>query len=188
MNTIDIHEIQRLLPHRYPFLLIDRVIEFTPGEHLVGIKNITFNEPQFTGHFPQRFDGTAAFIFIPGLVELTGGIPELGEIIKVKLSQVGVVFLIFVLQAAKVTIVEVHPAPHVLQNTHIDLIHQFIETPAVVIRVRKDGQRPLFINGHPEIRRHVVDLIFLRYARVARRCHKFAEQQYANNTHNKNYQ
>ncbi len=63
MNTIDIHEIQRLLPHRYPFLLIDRVIEFVPGEHLVGIKNITFNEPQFTGHFPQR-------VIMPGVLIL----------------------------------------------------------------------------------------------------------------------
>ena len=63
MNTIDIHEIQRLLPHRYPFLLIDRVLEFTPGESLVGIKNITFNEPQFTGHFPQR-------VIMPGVLIL----------------------------------------------------------------------------------------------------------------------
>ena len=63
MNTIDIHEIQRLLPHRYPFLLIDRVIDFTPGESLVGIKNITFNEPQFTGHFPQR-------VIMPGVLIL----------------------------------------------------------------------------------------------------------------------
>lgn len=63
MNTIDIHEIQKLLPHRYPLLLIDRVIEFTPGEHLVGIKNITFNEPQFTGHFPQR-------VIMPGVLIL----------------------------------------------------------------------------------------------------------------------
>ena len=54
MNTIDIHEIQRYLPHRYPFLLIDRVIEYIPGEYLVSIKNITYNEPQFIGHFPQR--------------------------------------------------------------------------------------------------------------------------------------
>ena len=54
MNTIDIHEIQRLLPHRYPFLLVDRVIAFTPGESLVAIKNISYNEPQFTGHFPKR--------------------------------------------------------------------------------------------------------------------------------------
>ena len=63
MNTIDIHEIQRLLPHRYPFLLIDRVIDYTPGEYLVGIKNITFNEPQFTGHFPQR-------VIMPGVLIL----------------------------------------------------------------------------------------------------------------------
>ena len=63
MNTIDIHEIQKLLPNRYPLLLIDRVIEFTPGEHLVGIKNITFNEPQFTGHFPQR-------VIMPGVLIL----------------------------------------------------------------------------------------------------------------------
>ncbi|HHA18621.1 MAG: 3-hydroxyacyl-[acyl-carrier-protein] dehydratase FabZ [Gammaproteobacteria bacterium] len=63
MNTIDIHEIQRLLPHRYPFLLIDRVIDFTPGEHLVGIKNISYNEPQFTGHFPKR-------VIMPGVLIL----------------------------------------------------------------------------------------------------------------------
>ncbi len=63
MNTIDIHEIQTLLPHRYPLLLIDRVIDFTPGEHLVGIKNVTFNEPHFTGHFPQR-------VIMPGVLIL----------------------------------------------------------------------------------------------------------------------
>ena len=63
MNTIDIHEIQRLLPHRYPLLLIDRVIEFTPGEQLIGIKNVTFNEPHFTGHFPQR-------VIMPGVLIL----------------------------------------------------------------------------------------------------------------------
>ena len=63
MNTIDIHEIQSLLPHRYPFLLIDRVIDYVPGEYLVGINNITFNEPQFTGHFPQR-------VIMPGVLIL----------------------------------------------------------------------------------------------------------------------
>ena len=63
LNTIDIHEIQKYLPHRYPFLLIDRVIDFTPGESLVGIKNVTFNEPHFTGHFPQR-------VIMPGVLIL----------------------------------------------------------------------------------------------------------------------
>ena len=42
----------RIIPHRYPFLLIDRVIELEPGKRVVGIKNVTANEPQFTGHFP----------------------------------------------------------------------------------------------------------------------------------------
>jgi 3-hydroxyacyl-[acyl-carrier-protein] dehydratase len=45
-------EIQKLLPHRYPFLLVDRVIEIIPGQKLVGYKNVTFNEPFFNGHFP----------------------------------------------------------------------------------------------------------------------------------------
>lgn len=47
-------EIYRLLPHRYPFALVDRIIELVPGEKIVGIKNVTFNEPQFQGHFPGR--------------------------------------------------------------------------------------------------------------------------------------
>jgi UDP-3-O-[3-hydroxymyristoyl] N-acetylglucosamine deacetylase/3-hydroxyacyl-[acyl-carrier-protein] dehydratase len=46
--------IQRILPHRYPFLLVDHVTEFEPGNRIVGIKNVTFNEPFFTGHFPGR--------------------------------------------------------------------------------------------------------------------------------------
>lgn len=51
---MDIHHIMRLLPHRYPFLLVDRVTECVPGERLVAIKNVTVNEPFFQGHFPQR--------------------------------------------------------------------------------------------------------------------------------------
>ncbi len=54
METLDIHEILNHLPHRYPFLLIDRVTECEPGKYLIGYKNITYNEPYFTGHFPQR--------------------------------------------------------------------------------------------------------------------------------------
>ncbi|WP_261817467.1 3-hydroxyacyl-ACP dehydratase FabZ [Vibrio gallicus] len=50
---MDITEIQSLLPHRYPFLLIDRVTDFEEGKYLVGLKNVSYNEPQFTGHFPQ---------------------------------------------------------------------------------------------------------------------------------------
>src|ERR1035437_810414 len=50
--TLDIQEILDLLPHRYPFLLIDRVVEFERAKRLVAIKNVTFNEPFFQGHFP----------------------------------------------------------------------------------------------------------------------------------------
>lgn len=50
--TLDILEIMDLLPHRYPFLLIDRVLEFERGKRLVAIKNVTINEPFFQGHFP----------------------------------------------------------------------------------------------------------------------------------------
>src|SRR6266498_5096270 len=49
---IDIKEIQNILPHRYPFLLVDRIIDIEPGTKAVGIKNVTINEPFFMGHFP----------------------------------------------------------------------------------------------------------------------------------------
>jgi 3-hydroxyacyl-[acyl-carrier-protein] dehydratase len=50
--TFDIQEILELLPHRYPFLLIDRIVDFEPAKRLVAIKNVTINEPFFHGHFP----------------------------------------------------------------------------------------------------------------------------------------
>jgi 3-hydroxyacyl-[acyl-carrier-protein] dehydratase len=51
---LDIYSILKYLPHRYPFLLVDRVLECKPGESVRAIKNVTFNEPFFTGHFPER--------------------------------------------------------------------------------------------------------------------------------------
>jgi 3-hydroxyacyl-[acyl-carrier-protein] dehydratase len=51
---LDINQILKQLPHRYPFLLIDRVVELVKGEHIRALKNVTFNEPFFTGHFPHR--------------------------------------------------------------------------------------------------------------------------------------
>ena len=51
--TFDIQEIMGFLPHRYPFLLIDRIVEFEPGKRVVAIKNVTINEPFFQGHFPE---------------------------------------------------------------------------------------------------------------------------------------
>lgn len=54
MSAMSIYEVMERLPHRYPFLLIDRVLECVPGDRLTAIKNVTFNEPFFTGHFPVR--------------------------------------------------------------------------------------------------------------------------------------
>lgn len=51
--SLDIQQILKTLPHRYPFLLVDRVTELVPGEHIKGYKNLTFNEPFFQGHFPE---------------------------------------------------------------------------------------------------------------------------------------
>jgi 3-hydroxyacyl-[acyl-carrier-protein] dehydratase len=53
-NGFDIQEILELLPHRYPMLLVDKVVSYVPGESLHAVKNVTFNEPVFTGHFPGR--------------------------------------------------------------------------------------------------------------------------------------
>ncbi len=53
-TTFSSEEIQKLLPHRYPFLLVDKIIDYIPEKSAVGVKNVTVNEPQFQGHFPGR--------------------------------------------------------------------------------------------------------------------------------------
>ncbi|MDF5733142.1 MAG: 3-hydroxyacyl-ACP dehydratase FabZ [Rhizonema sp. PD38] len=52
--VLSVEEIHKLLPHRYPFALVDRIIDYVPGKLAVGIKNVTFNEPHFQGHFPEH--------------------------------------------------------------------------------------------------------------------------------------
>lgn len=54
MSAMDIHEIMQYLPHRFPFLLVDRVESVEPGKRIVAIKNVSINEPFFPGHFPNR--------------------------------------------------------------------------------------------------------------------------------------
>lgn len=54
MSTIEIKEIFEHLPHRFPFLLVDRVLEYEVGKHIVALKNVTYNEPFFIGHFPRH--------------------------------------------------------------------------------------------------------------------------------------
>jgi len=53
-TVLDILAIMQRLPHRYPFLLIDRIVRFVPGEEIVALKNVTMNEPFFQGHFPAK--------------------------------------------------------------------------------------------------------------------------------------
>lgn len=50
---VDIISVMEMIPHRYPILLVDRILDYTPGERAVGLKNVTFNEPHFQGHFPS---------------------------------------------------------------------------------------------------------------------------------------
>ena len=65
LGIVDINEVLRALPHRYPFLMVDRVTDIRGDEHGIGIKNVTANEPQFLGHFP----GTPV---MPGVLILEG--------------------------------------------------------------------------------------------------------------------
>jgi len=71
MDSMDIQKIMQLLPHRYPFLLVDRVTQVIPGESLKGYKNISINEPFFQGHFPIKpiFPGV---LIIEALAQATG--------------------------------------------------------------------------------------------------------------------
>src|SRR3569623_1399795 len=69
--AMDIHEVLEYLPHRYPFLLIDRVLSYTPGESLTALKNVTFNEHFFTGHFPRR-PVMPGVLIIEALAQATG--------------------------------------------------------------------------------------------------------------------
>lgn len=68
---MDIYEILEHLPHRFPFLLVDKVIDYKPGEYLIAVKNVSVNEPFFPGHFPQRpvFPGV---LIMEALAQATG--------------------------------------------------------------------------------------------------------------------
>lgn len=73
MDAADIQEVMALLPHRYPFLLVDRIIEIKGDESAIGIKNVTVNEPHFTGHFPQT-PIMPGVLLIEGMAQTAGAI------------------------------------------------------------------------------------------------------------------
>ena len=54
MRTVNLDDFKDYIPHRYPFLFIDRILDFVPGKSVIALKNVSANEPQFTGHFPQQ--------------------------------------------------------------------------------------------------------------------------------------
>ncbi|MBL4743175.1 MAG: 3-hydroxyacyl-ACP dehydratase FabZ [Cycloclasticus sp.] len=67
----DVRKVMEFLPHRYPFLMIDRIVEYEAGKRLLALKNVSYNEPQFTGHFPHNpiFPGV---LIIEALAQATG--------------------------------------------------------------------------------------------------------------------
>ncbi len=69
--SIDIQEIKRLIPHRYPFLFVDKVRDFVPNISAVGIKNVTVNEPHFQGHFPSQ-PVMPGVVIIEAMAQTTG--------------------------------------------------------------------------------------------------------------------
>lgn len=73
LETADIREIMRLLPHRYPFLLVDRIVAIDGDRSAVGIKNVTANEPHFTGHFPEN-PIMPGVLLVEGMAQTAGAI------------------------------------------------------------------------------------------------------------------
>lgn len=73
LNAADIQKVLTLLPHRYPFLLVDRIVDIVGDESAVGIKNVTFNEPQFQGHFPEQ-PVMPGVLLIEGMAQTAGAI------------------------------------------------------------------------------------------------------------------
>jgi beta-hydroxyacyl-ACP dehydratase FabZ len=76
MTPIEVEEIRSLLPHRYPFLLVDRIIELEPERRIVGLKNVTVNEPFFQGHFPGR-------AIMPGVL-IIEAMAQVGGVLAIK--------------------------------------------------------------------------------------------------------
>lgn len=83
---LDISKVMELLPHRYPFLLIDRVVEIEPGQSLSAIKNVTINEPFFQGHFPNQ-PVMPGVLILEAMAQATGllAFTEMGDAHKSKL-------------------------------------------------------------------------------------------------------
>lgn len=87
LEALDIQDLMRLLPHRYPFLLVDRIVDIDSDKSAVGIKNVTASEPQFQGHFPNR-------PIMPGVLMIEGMAQTAGAI-SIKAADLGRPALIY---------------------------------------------------------------------------------------------
>jgi len=85
-DIIDVQQIQGLIPHRYPFLLVDRIFDLVPGQSATGLKNVTINEPHFQGHFPQ-FPIMPGVLIVEAMAQTSGAlvVKTLGEKAKGKI-------------------------------------------------------------------------------------------------------
>jgi 3-hydroxyacyl-[acyl-carrier-protein] dehydratase len=86
-SILTAEQIHQLLPHRYPFALVDRIIEYVPGAKAVGIKNVTFNEPYFPGHIPGR-------PLMPGVLQIES-MAQVGGIILMQIPELKGKFFAF---------------------------------------------------------------------------------------------
>jgi len=77
-RSIGVEKIMQLLPHRYPFLLVDRVLDYQPGEWIKAVKNVTFNEPQFQGHFPDH-PVMPGVMLVEGMAQAAGVLTQLSR-------------------------------------------------------------------------------------------------------------
>ena len=84
-TVLDIVAIKKIIPHRYPLLLVDRIIEMVPGERVVGLKSVTGNEPFFEGHFP-------AYPVMPGVL-IIEALAQTGAVMMLQESEVQIPFL-----------------------------------------------------------------------------------------------
>ncbi len=83
---IDVHEIMAMIPHRYPILLVDRILDYKVGEWAIGLKNVTYNEPHFQGHFPTQA-GMAGVLIVEAMAQTSAVlvVKTLGEEARGKL-------------------------------------------------------------------------------------------------------
>ena len=95
LSSADIIEIMKLLPHRYPFLMVDKIIEIDGDNTAIGIKNVTVNEPHFTGHFPES-------PIMPGVLLIEGMAQTAGAICAKKDGQPGNLVYFMTIENARV--------------------------------------------------------------------------------------